>query len=574
MHKLVAPVLLVGMALLACGPSKTTTTAPPDATPDTEHEHDHHHGSSEPAWSLDELATGAVKIADLGAIHRSVTTDSAEAQAFFDQGLALTFGFNHDEAARSFAKAGSLDPDCAMCWWGAAYTLGPNYNIPMLPERAAAAWDALERARRAAAKATPVEQRLVDALSKRYAGPEYVEPPAMQPYNEAFADAMREVAKRFPDDFDVQALFAEAMMNVRPWQLWTPAGDPAPGTEEILATLEAVLTKMPEHVGANHYYIHVIEASKTPGKGEAAADRLGQLVPGAGHLVHMPAHIYQRVGRYADASEANRRAIVADERYLSTVEPPGYYPFYLGHNYGFLAYSASMQGRAAESLAASREAAGAIPKDVVCGMPGMDFFLSEPLLVMVRFGRWDEILAEPQPDPKYPVLTALWHHAHGMAQAATGKVTEAEADLAEIEKIAREIPEDMLAGLNAGRDVLKLAAQVLQARIATAREEPEAIALWERAVALEDDLAYNEPADWFYPVRHYLGAALLEAGRAEEAEAVYRADLERHPNNGWGSFGLWKSLEAQKKAKAAKVAEKQFRAAWQDADVELSRSAF
>src|SRR5690606_24953543 len=349
-------------------------------------------GHAMSSWSLDELAKGAVAMPNLGEWRRPVTTNSPEAQAFFDQGLALTYGFNHDEAARSFARAGSLDPDCAICWWGAAYALGPNYNFPMLPERAEAAWDALQRAQAAAARASEVEQALIGALVSRYAGPEYVEPVAMQAFNEAYAGAMRAVAEQFPEDLDVQVLFAEALMNVNPWQLWTPAGEPAPGTETIVSTLESVLGKQPNHPGANHYYIHAIEASPHPEKAEAAAHRLASLIPGAGHIVHMPAHIYQRIGRYADASEANRQAIVVDRQYLDLVEPPGYYPFYIGHNYGFLAYSASMEGRKAESYQASREAAAQASKDLVCGMPGMDFFWSEPLLVMVRFGMWDELL--------------------------------------------------------------------------------------------------------------------------------------------------------------------------------------
>lgn len=532
------------------------------------------HGEQVMPWSLDALATGAVALPDLGEHQRVVTTQSAEAQAFFNQGLALTYGFNHDEAARSYAKAGSLDPSCAMCWWGAAYTMGPNYNMPMLADRAAAAWDALQRAQQAAAGASPVEQALVAALAKRYKGPEYVDPVAMQPFNQAYADAMRDVAKQFPEDMDVQVLFAEALMNLNPWKLWTPAGDPEPGTEEIVATLESVLAEMPEHPGANHYYIHAIEASKQPEKGEPAADRLGSLVPGAGHVVHMPAHIYQRVGRYADASEANRRAIEADQRYLDTVEPPGYYEFYLAHNYGFLAYSASMEGRSAESIEASRKSAHQMPHDVVCGMPGMDFFQAEPLLVLVRFGRWDQLLAEPKPDPKYQVLTALWHHAHGMALAATGAPAEAKADLVAIQGIEKSIPEEMLAGLNSGRMVLELAAKVLEARIAQAEQSTDVIALWEVAVSLEDQLAYNEPADWFYPTRHYLGAALLDAGKPKAAIDVYQADLDRNPRNGWALFGLWQALVADKQDTKAKHTKVEFEEAWSRADIELTRTAY
>jgi len=533
--------------------------------------HDHH-----TAWTLDGLAEGAVRLPGLEAVHRTVTTDSAEAQAFFDQGLALTYGFNHDEAARSYARAAKLDPECAMCLWGLAYTLGPNYNMPMLPERAALAWEAVTRAQQLVEGGgfSPVEQALVEALGERYAGPEYVEPAAMRAYNVAYADAMRRVAARFPDDLDAQVLFAESMMDIDPWKLWSLEGEPSPGTEEMVRVLESVLARAPEHVGANHYYIHAVEASREPQRAEQAAERLGALLPGAGHLVHMPAHIFQRVGRYADASEANRRAIEADRRYLQTVQPPGYYPFYVGHNYGFLAYSASMSGRSAEALAASREAAKSIPMGIVCGMPGMDFFLSEPYLVMVRFGRWQELLAEPAPDPKYPVLSALWHHAHGMALAATGDVAGARADLEAVRRIAAEVPEALLAGLNSGRTVIELAAEILEARIVQAEDPAASVAQWEQAVAIEDRLAYNEPADWFYPVRHQLGAVLLELGRAKQAEAVFRADLERNRENGWALFGLWKALQAQEQPKAAGQVEARFRKAWQDADIELTRAAF
>jgi tetratricopeptide (TPR) repeat protein len=536
---------------------------------------DPHGGHATPvAWTLDGMAKGAVLLPDLGAHRRAVTTSVPEAQAFFDQGLALAYGFNHDEAARSFARAAQLDPTCAMCFWGAALTLGPNYNIPMLAERAAAAWDALQHAQAAAASAAPVEQALIAALAERYKGPEYVEPPAMAPYNQAYAAAMWEVAKKFPADADVQVLAAEAQMDVNPWQLWKPDGQPAPGTEDIVKALEGVLAKAPDHPGANHYYIHAVEASKTPGRALASADRLPSLMPGAGHIVHMPAHIYQRVGRYADASKANQRAIAADEKYLATITPLGYYAFYLGHNHGFLAYSASMEGRSQVALEAARASAAATPRDLVCGMPGMDFFLSEPLLVMVRFGRFDTLLHEPKPDAKYAVLNGLWHHARGMALAATGKLDEARAEVNAIRAIETELPGDLLANLNSGKAVLELAAKVVDARIAEAQKSPDAIAQWQDAVALEDGMAYAEPADWFYPTRHYLGAALLDAGRPKEAEAVYRADLERNPKNGWALYGVWQAMLAQKRTAEARAAEKAFRAAWAGADFELKRSAF
>jgi tetratricopeptide (TPR) repeat protein len=297
-------------------------------------------------------------------------------------------------------------------------------------------------------------------------------------------------------------------------------------------------------------------------------------MPGAGHLVHMPAHIYQRVGRYADASAANSKAVDVDLSYLSAAKPAGFYPVYTAHNYGFLAYSAAMEGRSAVALEASKKSATQTPKEVVCSMPGLDFFWSEHLLVMVRFGKWEQILAEPKPDPKYAVLLGLWHHAHGMALASTGKPAEARADREAIVEIGAGLPADLVAGLNPGRVVLELAAKILEARIAEAEKSPDAIGLWEAAVALEDGLSYSEPSDWFYPVRHYLGAALLDAGRAKEAEKVYRDDLVRTPKNGWSLRGLAASLDAQNKKNEAAKVRKQAKAAWKDADVDPPRSAY
>jgi tetratricopeptide (TPR) repeat protein len=533
-----------------------------------------HAGHAASAWTLDGMASGAKLLGHLGEVHRTVSTGDRQAQAYFDQGLALTWGFNHDEAARSFAKAGVLDPSCGLCWWGVAYTLGPNYNMPMLPERAHAAWEALGRAESASSTATPTERALIGALAKRYAGPEYVAPPAMQAYSQAYSAAMKEVAASYPDDDDVQVLYAESIMNLNPWKLWTPDGEAAPGTLDAVRQLETVLARAPEHAGANHYYIHAVEASTEPGRALPAARRLGSLVPGAGHLIHMPAHIFQRVGMYAEASEANRRAIAVDEAYIQALTPLGYYPFYLGHNHGFLAYSASMEGRSQEALSAAQSAAATIPKDIVCGMPGMDFFLSEPLFVQVRFGRWEEILNAPASDPKYPVLGALQQHARGMALAATGHPSQAAEAAAAIRLVARSVPAELMTGLNSGKQVLELAALVVEARAADATHAPNAAELWEQAVKLEDGLAYHEPADWFYPTRHYLGATLLDAGQAKRAEAVYREDLRRNPRNGWALFGVWKALEAQGRAGDAKAARAEFEAAFARADVQLVRSAF
>lgn len=527
------------------------------------------------AWTPSSIARGAQLIPAMGRQPRPITTASTEAQAFFNQGLMLVYGFNHDEAARAFARAAELDPGCAMCSWGLAYALSANYNMPMMANRAEAAVVALARAKDAAKTASPVEAALIEALTGRIADPDALgDAAALQAGMERHAAAMREVAARFPGDADVQALFAESLMMLQPWHLWTKDGKPGENTLEILGILEEVMAAEPDHLGANHFYIHAIEASPTPQRGIEAADRLVALNPAPGHLVHMPAHIYQRVGRYADAADANRRAIAADLRLFEVAPPIGYYEFYLGHNYGFLAYAASMLGRRSETIAAARNSARRAPMELVCGMPGMDFFRSMPSLARVRFGLWEEILGEPRPDDDYTTQLALWHHARGMALAATGKTRAAAGEAAAIRALLVSVPEDRLAGLSEAREVLGLAAEIVEARVAELEDAPDAIARWQVAVAHQDQLAYNEPADWFYPTRHYLGAALLDDGRYEEAEKVYLADLIQNPDNGWALFGLWKALEGRGEAVAAVAAERRFREAWALADVALLRSAF
>jgi tetratricopeptide (TPR) repeat protein len=524
--------------------------------------------------SISALAKGALLLEGLGDQSRPATVAAGEARAYFDQGLRLTYAFNHDEAARSFARAAELDPSCAMCFWGASLVLGPNYNVPMLPDRARAAWDALQRARALAPSSSPVEQSMIDALSRRYQGPDPLDPAAMAPFNVAYAEAMRTVAGRFPEDDDVQVLAAEARMDVNPWKLWALDGTPAPGTEDVVTRLERVLARTPLHVGANHYYIHAVEASQHPEKALPSAERLGALMPAAGHLVHMPAHIFQRVGRYADASAANEKAANVDVAYMERARPSGYYAMYLGHNYGFLSFSESMEGRHVASLTAAREAAKALPPAMIDMMPGMDFFVSEPLLAMVRFGAWDELLKEPRPDPKYLVLTAFWLHGHGMALAGKRNLAGARHDLEELVALAASTPEDLRASHNKASDVITLAAKVLEARIATLEKKPTSLALWADATLRADQLAYAEPDDWFYPVRHYQAAALLDARKPAEAERVYREDLRRHPHNGWALFGVWKSLAAQKRpASEVAAAKEAYEEAWKRADFALKTTA-
>ncbi|HWL88088.1 MAG TPA: hypothetical protein VNO21_19935 [Polyangiaceae bacterium] len=562
---------LAGISLIACGGSPTPAPTSPPAQPvvSAAHSLDGDHPAAM------HLAEGAVLFDNLGSYSRKVTTASPEAQKYFDQGLRLLYAFNHDEAARSFAKGGQIDPSCAMCWWGASLTLGPNYNVPMMPERARAAWEACDLALKNAPKASPVERALIGALAKRYQGPEPLDPPHMQPYQEAYTAAMKDVAKMFPNDLDVQTLYAEAKMTIHPWKLWTADGKPAPGTEEIVATLEAVIAKDANHPGANHYYIHAVEASPHPEKAIPSAERVGPMMKGAGHLVHMPSHIYQRVGRYEEAADANREAIRADQGYAERVQAPGYYGMYLAHNRSFLAYSAAMEGRKAETLDAARKVNESLPAAFLDAMPGMDFYVSPRYTAMVRFGMWDELVAEPAPPTKYVLLTAMWLHARALAEAEKGKIAEAESDLARLRKLHDETPADLQAGLNDARALVALAIRVVEASVAKAHgKSAERIRLLTEAVAMEDALAYDEPADWFFPIRHVLGAALLSAGKAAEAETVYREDLRRNPNNGWSLFGLAKALRAQNRTKEADDVDRQFQKAWQRADVKLAASAF
>jgi tetratricopeptide (TPR) repeat protein len=520
------------------------------------------------------LAEGSLLLDGLGSHHRAVTA-SAEAERWFDQGLRLAYGFNHDEAARSFARGAVVDPKCAMCFWGAALTMGPNYNMGMLPSAARPAWDALQRARDPAAMTTAVERALIGALAARYKAPGAVGPPSTDSLNVAYAAAMKDVAKEFPSDDDVQVLAAEAAMDVRPWELWALDGTPAAGTDWIVSTLETVLARNANHPGANHYYIHAMEASRHPESALPSAERLAELIPGAGHIVHMPSHIYQRVGRYADASATNVKAIEIDIAYLKKMTPPGRYPMYLAHNYGFLSFSASMEGRSAVAIEAARSSAKALPASMRDGMMrAMDFFSAEPILAMVRFGKWDDLLAEPKPEADHPIMTGFWLHGHGMALAAKGKLKDAHADLDALRTMADDVSADMWIGNNHAKAVYSLAAKILAARIAGVEGRPNALSLWDEAVRLSDGLAYSEPDDWYYSVRTFQGAALLAAGKAREAEAVYRDDLARKPNNGFSLFGLWKSLEAQKKTPEANRARASFESAWTNADVKLTASAF
>jgi tetratricopeptide (TPR) repeat protein len=536
-------------------------------------QHDDH--APPPRASVADWAEGARLYDGLGSFHRPITTSSAEAQRYFDQGMRFVWAFNHDEATRSFARAAELDPECASCYWGVALTLGPNYNMPLMAEpRARAGWEALGKAQAHAAAATPVEQALIAALAKRFDGPRPLDPSNSAPLLAAYVTAMEDVARRFPDDMDVQTMLAEGMMNTNPWKLWTADGKPGPGTPAILAALQKVLARDPKHPGANHYWIHAVEASTDPGRATASAEALVGMMPAAGHLEHMPAHIFQRVGRYEEAAEANRKGAAADVAYLGLTAPPDYYPMYLIHNYQFLAYSSAMEGRRAETIDALRQARAAVPDSMLLGMPGLDWSIGSLYDGMVRFGRWDEIIAEPAPNPKLAGLTIGWLQARATALAAKGRIAEAKALLPELDRAIAAVPAGATQGQNAARPLYEIGALKAKARIAVAEgRRDDAIALLREAAAKEDGLAYNEPSDEFFPVRHLLGAALLDSGRAAEAEAVYREDLRRQPGNGWALRGLAAALAAQGKSEAGAV-RLQFEDSWRNADTRLTASAF
>jgi tetratricopeptide (TPR) repeat protein len=527
--------------------------------------------------TLEGWSRGARLFAGLGNYHRPVSTKSVEAQRYFDQGMRLLWGFNHDESTRSFARALKLDPSCAMCAWGIALTVGPNYNVPMLAgARANIAFEATRRAQSLASSAAPIEQALISTLAQRYPNAQPLDAESTTPILTAHAAAMSAVARRYPDDLDVQTLYAESMMNVHAWKLWNPDGAPAEGTIEIIATLESVLKRDPMHMGALHYYIHAVEASPHPEKGLAAATRLRTLAPAAGHLVHMPAHILHRVGRYEESAEANREGAAADVAYLAKTQPIDYYPaMYVSHNYQFLAYSAAAEGREAETLDAVRRSRASVSDAQLQEMPGADWYVAEIYTAPVRFGRWDMLLAATPPAPGSTSLTGGYLYATSVALAAKNQPADARERLAQLDTLIAGLPAEVPAGQNTLRDVLAIARRVAAARISSAEGRGEdAIRDLREAVVLEDGLAYDEPAGWFFPVRHVLGAELLRRGKANDAEKIYRDDLGRHPGNGWALYGLTQALKAEGRGAEAGAAEAEFRTAWRRATISISASAF
>ncbi len=510
----------------------------------------------------------------LGDRHHPITARSELAQRYFDQGLALSFGFNHDAAIDSFREAARLDPECAMCFWGIAFAYGPNINAPMLPEAGHAALEAVQEAKRLSAKASPAEREYIEAIATRYAEDPDAERAAL---DRAFAEAMRGVHERHPDDLDAATLYAEALMDLTPWDYYTPEGKPREHTPEVVRTLESVLERDPKHLGANHYLIHALEEYE-PARAEAAADRLATLAPDAGHLVHMPTHIYWRVGRYEDAVEWNERAADADVAFFAWCRSSATYATYYNHNVHFVWAAASAQGRSDLALTNARRLVANIPLEEIPKLPFLEDWWPVPLFTLARFGRWDAILAEPEPPEGLRYATGIWHYARGLALARLGQLDEADAEYAALEAIAKEpamakLPLDPTGGTAEER--LRVGLHHLRGEIAVARGDLEAAsAALEEAVWAQDSMNYVEPPAWYFPVRQALGAVLLQAERAGEAEAVYRKDLEQHPKNGWSLFGLAQALRAQGKEADARWAETGFANAWAKADVTLVASRF
>jgi tetratricopeptide (TPR) repeat protein len=553
--------LLALCAVASAGIAQQPASAVPPATSPDPHAAHAGHASA---------ATGAVPLYDdLGDHHWPISSRVPEVQAYFDQGIRLYYAFNHAEAVRAFREAQRRDPACAVCWWGEALAFGPNINLPMDEPSAIAAHAALQGALARRDGASAVERELIDALATRYASP----PPADRAHlDQAYADAMASLAGRHPDHPEIAVLYAESLMNLRPWNYWADDGSPNPGIADALARLEATIAKDETHPGACHFFIHAVE-ELYPERAVPCAERLARLMPGAGHLVHMPGHIYVRVGRYADAVAANDHAIHADETYIRDQNPAvgmytaGYYP----HNYDFRAFAAMMIGRSEVAIGSAEKVAQLLPAELF-GAPGMDFLQHwsiRPLLVRVRFARWDEILATPSPAASAPHARAIWHYARGRAHAAKGDATAAAAELAALRAIAASGElEGRKMEFNQSLDLVGIADAVLAGWVDVAGGRfDSAVAHLQEAVRREDALLYGEPPEWTVPARQDLGAVLSRAGRHAEAEQAFRDDLRHFPKNGWSLHGLAEALAAQGRAEEAAAARQELGAVWATADV-------
>ena len=520
---------------------------------------------------------GAPLFTGMGNFHMPITTRDANAQRYFDQGMVLAFGFNHAESIRSFRAAQTLDPDCAMCFWGEALATGPNINVTnngkavMTSEDRAAARAAIDHALTLIDGVTQKERSWILALDNRYDGQS--ETPR-DPLDHAWADALAEMVDVYPDDMTVASVYAEALMNTMPWDYWGPSGEAKPDTQAVIESLERVMAAEPEHPLALHLYIHALEASSNAQKAEVAADTLANLVPGSGHLVHMPSHIYFRVGRYQDAALANIRAADIDEAYIAECNAQGFYPaLYYPHNIHFLWASATMQGQSELSLKSARRVVENVRIEQVEQFPTIQFFRTVPMLSLVRFARWEQILTEPEPHEPFAFARAIWHYGRGVAYAAMADEASALNELVAIERLEPEVDEIFMGNVYPAKSLLAIAKSLLRGEIAfRAGAMTAAVTSFEEAVALQDALPYTEPPFWYYPTRQSLGAALLADGRAAEAQLVFEADLEQYPMNGWSLYGLTKALSAQGQTASAEATRLRFNTVWQFSDVTLSTS--
>lgn len=525
------------------------------------------HNTNEVSFAQEKIQL----INDLGDYHYPISTKSDLAQKYFDQGLILTYGFNHAEAGRAFQEAIKLDPDCAMCHWGLAYVQGPNINAPMTDNQVPEAWQALQKAIAVSKQSSQKEQAYIKALTKRYSEKPLEDRSAL---DLAYAKEMKQIVQDYPDDLDAATLYAEALMDTMPWDYWQDNGELKPEAKSIVATLESVLKFNSHHPGANHLYIHVTEKER-PQLAVQSANNLRDLVPASGHLVHMPSHIYIRVGRYQDAVIANQKAIVADQKYLASPHPQSIYTIaYVPHNQHFLWFAALMSGQSKIAMEAAQQTA-AVDQSLIRDPSfagALQHFSVVPLYTQVRFGKWKDILKTPAPeaDLKYP--TGVWYYARGMAFAAQGKKEEANQELSQLQRLMAdpELEELTIWGFNSTATVLKIAAEVLTGSIAKFNQDyTTAINHFQKAIALEDSLVYTEPPDWYSPTRNLLGEILLEANRPKEAEQAFRDDLKIYPDNGWSLHGLFESLEKQDKKVQAQTVQIQFEKAWQYADITL-----
>ena len=532
--------------------------------------------STAPAQGLAQRA-GAPLFEGMGDYHMPITTADPDAQRYFDQGMVLAFGFNHAESIRSFRAAQTLDPTCAMCFWGEALATGPNINVTsngkaiMVPAERASARAAIDQALALMDDVSPEEQDWIRALDQRYDG--QADTPR-DPLDRAWANALADMASRYPDDTTVASVYAEALMNTMPWDYWGPDGEAKPDTQAVIASLEAVMDADPDHPLALHLYIHALEASSNAAKAEPAADRLANLVPGSGHLVHMPSHIYFRVGRYQESALANIRAAEVDEAYIAQCNAQGFYPaLYYPHNIHFLWASATMQGQSALSLDSARRVVANVRVEQVEQFPTIQFFRTVPMLSLVRFARWEEILEEPEPYEPFAFARAIWHYGRGVAHAALGDAEAARIELGAIEGLEPEVDEIFMGNVYPARDLLEIAKSLLRGEMAyRSGDAANAVLAFEEAVSLQDALPYTEPPFWYYPTRQSLGAALLASNRLAEAQAVFEEDLEQYPMNGWSMFGLAEALRRQGDEMGAEKMTARFETVWQFADVSLATS--